>query len=360
MKKVLTLLLILAMVLALAACGTSAGNSGDAQPEQSETANSQNSAEPSQVTEAEHYPVTITTYNYDKEPVEVTFNACPQRVICTNQSQTEMMLYFGLDQYIAGVSYLDGEIREDLQNQYNQLVADGKELTVVGYPDLETVLSLEPDLIFGWRSAFADTALGDVSEWADRGVGTMLLRCSNNTAEDLSIQSVLADFADLGAVFNIEDQTDAYIVQAQEMLDEIDTNVTALGEDQVLNVLILEYEDGMWYGWPSTCLSGSLVEAAGAKNLLTEGADLSVEDVISLNPDAIVVDFFEGQYGDDYSEEEAAAAAVATLTSEAALAEVPAVANQKIMGINLTDIYAGGIRIVPAVESMYQFFYGED
>jgi hypothetical protein len=29
------------------------------------------------------------------------------------------------------------------------------------------------------------------------------------------------------------------------------------------------------------------------------------------------------------------------------------------MGINLTDIYGGGIRIVPAIETMHQFLYGE-
>jgi ABC-type Fe3+-hydroxamate transport system substrate-binding protein len=101
------------------------------------------------------------------------------------------------------------------------------------------------------------------------------------------------------------------------------------------------------------------VEAAGAVNLLDEGADLSVEDIINYAPDAIIIDYYEGQYGDDYDEQQAIAAAIETLTQEASLAEVPAIANNMVVGINLTDIYGGGIRIVPAIETMHQFLYGE-
>ncbi|MCD8022909.1 MAG: ABC transporter substrate-binding protein [Lachnospiraceae bacterium] len=307
--------------------------------------------------EESHYPVTITTYDYSKNEIEVTFESCPQRVVCTNQTQTELMLYFGLDEYIAGVAYLDGAIREDLQEQYDQLVADGKELTQKGYPDKETVLALEPDMIFGWRSAFAEDALGDVTEWIDLGVGTMILRCSNNTASDLTINSVLADIADLGAIFDIEDLTDAYIEEAQEMLDEVAENVASL--DSQLTVLIIEgYGDGSWYAWGSNGLTGSLVEAAGGINLCTEGANLSVEDIINYNPDVIIVDYMDSMEYDDGGEA-AAAEAIEAITSESSLAEVTAVANGDIMAVNLTDVYGGGIRMVPSIEAMYEFMYGE-
>ncbi|MCD8118069.1 MAG: ABC transporter substrate-binding protein [Lachnospiraceae bacterium] len=381
MKRILALLLVSVMMTTLfAACGSSADdesdtttaaadattlaseNSGnDSDETTAGTSDSATTADDGSDSDEDHYPVTITTYNYAKEEIEVTFTECPTKVICTNQTQTEIMLYFGLDDYIAGVSYLDGDIREDLQAQYDQLVADGKELTVVGYPDKETVLALEPDFIFGWRSAFADTALGDVSEWQELGVNTMILRCSNNTASDLTITSVLADIADIGAIFNIEDQTDAYIAEAEEMLADISDTVNALGEDEVLNVLMIEFtSDGQWYAWPTTSLTGSLVESAGAVNLVSESADLSVEDIIAYNPDAIIIDYYEDQYGEDYDQDEATAAAIATLTGEEALAEVTAVAEGKIMGVNLTDVYGGGIRIVSAVQAMYEFLYGED
>ncbi len=305
-----------------------------------------------------HYPVTISTYNYEKEPVEVTFESCPTKVLCTNQTQTEIMLYFGLDDHIAGMCYLDGAVREDLKDQYDALAAEGKELTVKNYPDKETVLALEPDMIFGWRSAFAEDALGDVSEWNDLGVGTMILRCSNNTAEELNINSVLADIADVGAIFDIQETTDAYIADAREMLDQVEEKVSTL--DAPLNALIMEgYGEGTWFAWGANCLTGSLVEAAGAVNLSEEGGDLSVEDIINYNPDVIIVDYMDDMEADDGGAA-AAEAAIAAVTGESSLAEVPAVANNRIMAVNLTDVYGGGIRMVPSIEAMYEFMYGEE
>lgn len=307
--------------------------------------------------EENHYPVTISTYNYEKEPVEVTFDSRPEKVLCTNQTQTELMLYFGLDDCIAGAAYLDGAIREDLQAQYDKLVADGKEMTVKSYPDKETVLALEPDMIFGWRSAFAEDALGDVSEWNDLGVGTMILRCSNNTAEELNINSVLADIADIGAVFDIEETTDAYIAEAQSMLDEVQAKVSEL--EAPLNVLIMEgMGEGSWYAWGANCLTGSLVESAGGVNLSAEGGDLSVEDIVNYNPDVIIVDYMDDMEAEDGGAA-ASAAAIEAVTGESALAEVPAVANGRIMAVNLTDVYGGGIRMVPSIEAMFDFMYGE-
>ncbi len=176
-KKILSIALALVMILGVCtACTVKQGNEPD-----------DGGKKPDEGVKTGHYPVTIDTYNNAKEPVQVTFEKKPEKVVCTNQTQTELMLYFGLDEYIAGTAYLDGTIRDDLLAQYDALKAAGKELTVKGYPTKEVVLALEPDFIFGWRSAFADKSLGDVSEWHNLGVKTMILRCSNNTVDMKSV-----------------------------------------------------------------------------------------------------------------------------------------------------------------------------
>ncbi|MDO4866900.1 MAG: ABC transporter substrate-binding protein [Clostridia bacterium] len=306
------------------------------------------------VAEDSHYPVTISSYNYAKEPVEVTFDHRPEKVVCTNQTQTEMLLYLGLDDVIAGTAYLDGTIREDLLPQYEALVEAGKELTVKGYPSKEVVLALEPDFIFGWRSAFAEDSLGDVAEWNERGTGTMILRCSNNTAEVRDLEAVLADFADIGAIFDIEEVTDAYIADARAMLEEIKAKVSSL--EKPLTAIIVEPYDGTFYCWGSDTLTGSLVVSAGAEYALPEGGDLSVEDIVNLNPEVIIVDYMDEE---GVSAEENQAKAIATVMENATLAEVPAVVNGKVMAVNLTDVYGGGIRMVPSVKAMFDFMYGE-
>ena len=301
-----------------------------------------------------HYPVTISTYNYAKEPVEVTFEKRPERVVCTNQTQTELMLYFGLDDCIVGTAYLDGAIREDLQAQYDALKAAGKELTVKGYPAKETVLALEPDFIFGWRSAFAEDQLGDVSEWHDMGVGTMILRCSNNTAPTRDLETVLQDIADIGRIFNIEEKTGAYIYKAHAMMDRIAKKVAEV--EKPYTAIIIEPYGGTFYCWGANTLTGALVVAAGAEYALPDGGDLSLEDIINLNPDVIIVDYMDDE---NLTPEESKANAIGTIMDEPALAEVTAVMNGKVMAINLTDVYGGGIRMVPSVETMFNFMYGD-
>jgi len=96
--------------------------------------------------------------------------------------------------------------------------------------------------------------------------------------------------------------------------------------------------------------------SAGAEYALPEGGDLSVEDIVNLNPEVIIVDYMDEE---GVSAEANQANAIATIMNEAALAEVPAVANGKVMAVNLTDVYGGGIRMVPSVRAMFDFMYGE-
>ena len=88
---------------------------------------------------------------------------------------------------------------------------------------------------------------------------------------------------------------------------------------------------------------------------LPDGGDLSVEDIVNLNPDVIIVDYMDDE---NLTPEESKTNAINSVTGEAALAEVSAVKNGKVMAINLTDVYGGGIRMVPAVETMFNFMYG--
>ena len=80
---------------------------------------------------------------------------------------------------------------------------------------------------------------------------------------------------------------------------------------------------------------------------------------MNFNPDAIIVDYMGGRSGDADEVQAAADAAIASLTGESALAEVPAVKDGRIMAVNLTDVYGGGIRMVPSVQAIYDFLYGD-
>ena len=89
MKKILTCLLCAALCLSMAAC-----QSNSETPAQEETAKVEQKEEAQEAPEATEqaeessssetstqYPLTISTYNYAKEPVEYTFEKAPERVI---------------------------------------------------------------------------------------------------------------------------------------------------------------------------------------------------------------------------------------------------------------------------------------
>ena len=62
-----------------------------------------------------HYPVTITTYNYENEPVEMTFEKAPEKVFAYANSNIEELLALGLGDKIVAACGLDGDVREDLK-----------------------------------------------------------------------------------------------------------------------------------------------------------------------------------------------------------------------------------------------------
>ena len=114
--------------------------------------------------------------------------------------------------------------------------------------------------------------------------------------------------------------------------------------------------EGSWYCWGSNTLTGNLVVKAGGEYALPAGGNLSIEDIVKINPEVIIVDYMEEE---GKTTAECEAAAIATITGVEALAEVPAVKNGKVMAVNLTDVYGGGIRMVPSVEAMFNFMYGK-
>ena len=66
-----------------------------------------------------HYPVTITTYNYENEPVEMTFEKAPEKVFAYANSNIEELLALGLGDKIVAACGLDGDVREDLKDEFD-------------------------------------------------------------------------------------------------------------------------------------------------------------------------------------------------------------------------------------------------
>lgn len=136
MKKLLSLLLCLAMVLSLTACG----QSGETQPTVSETAIPETSA-PETTIPAGHYPITVT----DQAGREVTIEQAPERLVSGYYISTSALIALDLEDRLVGI-----EAKADKRAIYRLSAPELIDLPNVGTAkefDLEGCAALEPDLV---------------------------------------------------------------------------------------------------------------------------------------------------------------------------------------------------------------------
>lgn len=362
MKRRTNVLAMLGLTAAmlLSACGTNSQPAADTEPAQTTeaeetiteaaTEGSEEASAKESTEDGDHYPVTITTYDYEKNPIELTFTEKPTRVISGQQIWNEMFLYFDLDEYVVAAANSDSNVYGDFQERYDALPKIDDT-----WNNKEGIIALEPQAFFGWRSHFSEDSLGDMQDWIDRGINPVVLNCANNANGNPNIDGVLQDFDNLGKIFDIEDKTDAYIADARKMLDDIQATVDALDHEKT--VLMLEYYDGSTsvYAWGTESLSGQMITYAGGNNPIEKSGDISLEDIVSYQPDKIIL----MNAGNSDTEEDRQSIYDAFYALDG-LQSVPAVADKEITIYALDDIYGGGIRIVPAIQSIYDWIYPEN
>lgn len=109
-------------------------------------ADAQDSADADKTADAEgtktEYPLTITTYDYDGNEIETTYEKAPEKVLAVYQGSIETMLALGLEDRLVATAGLDNEVPDELKDAFSKTnYLD--EFT----PSLETVTMLEPDMI---------------------------------------------------------------------------------------------------------------------------------------------------------------------------------------------------------------------
>lgn len=349
--------ILLALTMTLAACGgQNAGGSASASPSQPAASSPASSLDPSGETGTRtQYPLTITTYNYEREKVQYTFEKAPERVYAQAQDNIEILLALGLGDKIVGCSGLDGDIRPDLADGFAKLNY------YESMPSKEEVLGLNPDFITGWYSTFSDKRLGDVSFWQNRGTGTYMAlnsACRGPAAENpQTVEEEFQDIMTLGEIFDVQDR-------AKELVEEIRAELTKI-QDYIkgktpLTVAVLEDEGGTYRVYGEDVLGGNIAMQAGAE--LAVGAhgkneNIGAEDLIAVNPDAIFMVWYDGYtVGDvDYTGGQAAR----LITENPAFSSLNAVKNNRVFAINLSGIYCSGMRTLDGVLDFAKNLYPE-
>lgn len=346
MKRVFSLLLALVLALGLTACGGKEPPSNDPQPpaEPAQLETTQPS-EPAPEPEAGGYPVTITTYDYEGNEIETTYEKAPEKVLCVYQGTIETMIALGLEDHVAASYGLDNPVKPEWESglakmNYNEDVFA---------PDKETVLMLEPDLIFSWGSLFSDKNLGGQPEWIENGTNTYISTNTRRGGHPRTLENEYADLLNIGKIFNVEDEARAIV---DEMKSEIASVLSQTEGQEAPRVAVIEFlgEDISNYG--ASSLGGDMVAQLGGVLAEPEASSIGKEDLLGLDPDVIFVVYMART---ETVEDEMQA----KVLEDPAFAELSAVKNGRVCTIMLGDMYASTVRSIDGIRAFAAGMYPE-
>ncbi len=292
------------------------------------------------------YPLTVTTYDYEGNEVETTYEKAPEKVLAVYQGSIETMLALGLQDKLIATAGLDNEVPEEMKAAFSETnYLD--EFT----PSLETVTMLEPDMILSWGSIFADDRLGNVTNWIDKGCNTYM---NTNTRKGGSrtLENECTDILNLGMIFDVQDKAEAIVNDIKEVVNK--TTETTAGMEEKPTVMILEPlgEDITNYGAKS--LGGDMVTQLGAELANPDASSVGKEDIIAANPDVIFVVYMP-YAGDD--PETVKESQLGAITGDEALQSLDAVKNGTIYPIMLSEMYASATRTQDGIETFARGLY---
>ena len=318
----------------------------DNQPAAEDSTESADTEDSSAEATKTEYPLTITTYDYDGNEIETTYEKAPEKVLAVYQGSIETMLALGLEDHLVATAGLDNEVPEDLKEAFSKTnYLD--EFT----PSLETVTMLEPDMILSWSSLFSDENLGNVTDWIDKGCNTYY---NTNTRPDgdRTLENEFTDILNIGKIFDVQDKAQAIVDDAKAVIDKTLT-ATADVKDKP-SVMVLEPLGDNITNYVVKSLGGDMVTQLGATLANPDASTVGKEDIIAANPDVIFVVYMP-YAGDD--PETVKNSQLAVIQDDESLKSLDAVKNGRVYPIMLSEMYASATRTQDGIETFAKGLY---
>lgn len=274
--------------------------------------------------EAEGFPFTLKT----KDDAEVTFTHVPEKVLAVNANAGDQLMAMGLGDKIIGRAYTNSKINPEWNDEYEKIPNLGDAAL-----SLETILDQEPDFVYGRSSAFSEknnTTHDTLSQY-----GIMSLSSIEGYTLGADVDVVYEDFYNLGRIFDMEEKAEQIVNDMKEQIETVEKAVE--GTDTVKAFVYDMAQEGGAY----TCgdnFTAKLMEHAGGENIFKDmeetWANVSWEEVVERAPEVIVVN----NYGDISLEQK-----MKELKENPALADVPAIKEDRIISVNLCEVFASSM-----------------
>lgn len=296
------------------------------------------------------YPCSITNYDSNEKPVSYVYQKPPARVIITHPGATELLLELGLEQHILATVAPYGAPLSRLADKYAKLPV----LKAPYAPSQEELLELRPDMLIGWVHHFTSGGIGEVSSWHSRGVGTFIMPSTLTKLSPTLENTIYANIADFGKIFNVQAKTDQYIQQLKDRVRIVESKVQSIAPPKTVLVL-QDHFNGTFSVYGGNHLISTMLATAGGKNVAeAPAAFVGPEKILSFDPDFILfVSYNIKDSQTDMTDQEAAA----HLQGIRLLQSMRAIREGNIITIPFFTVNNGGIRTIDAIEKIARKLY---
>ncbi len=278
----------------------------------------------------DYYPL-----NFKYSNGEFTVKEKPKRVIVFNYEYAEMLAALGVEDTVIAVrsgNYAADAVLPEYREGVEKIPQPPEVMPAGGFPSLENIISLQPDLFILPSYYFNVESMGKPEDY--KAMDINLYMTEGTTGKDITIEKTYQDILNLGKIFN-------KTKEATAIVDGMKARIAKIKEknNSKKNVSILVF-DSIIKGEVATAggsgLENDMINIAGGNNLYSDidkqFLRTSIEDFISSDPDIIIVHAYGkvDNYGEDKLNQLKTAPEYANLT---------AVKNNKIYIVPLISIF---------------------
>lgn len=355
MQKLLSIFLSLALIIStLAGCAGQPSSTPSPTSTQSiDTTTQTPISTPSQTLsdEGSNYPVTI-----ENNTTTITYEKAPERVVVLSYTCAEIMAALGLSDKVVALAPNMNRIDEVMEEYRDEIAAIPTFETSSmknGVPNLETVLSVEPDFVYGSFYSFFATNCGEAKDYLANDIG--IYASENTYTKGATLNDLYTEILNIGKIFDVSDT-------AEKIVDELKAREQAVVDRvagmEAVPVFVFDYDngDGTLNTTGGTNFVDNLIASAGGKDIFdelqTSYATISPEEIIAKDPAYVLtISYYTADDGQSK---------IDTMKNSADYAGVQAVKNDQFLSLGgLAAGAASGLQCIDALETLAQFLHPE-
>lgn len=262
---------------------------------------------------------------------EVLIEGEVERIVSLSPSNTEILFALGLNDKVVGVT--------DYCN-YPPEAAEKDSVGGFDKPNIEVILTLEPDLVLA-GSLHEEV----VTRLEERDIPVLVM-------EPQTMEQIYEAIRTVGAAARVKEAAEAVVSEIEQQIDSVQEKLATLADDEKVSVY---YE--LWYDPPMSIGNRSFIHevitAASGNNIFADIDDnyptVSPEAVAEKNPRVIL-------YPDDHGTAEMV---TEQFYSRPGWAEISALKEKRIYGVNSDLFSRPGPRVGQAIQEAATLFYPE-